>query len=89
MDESAELVVSNYCFHHLDDAGKERALREVARVLTPGGRLVFGELRFASGTWEQPARAKWWEEALPRCGFIDVQVDVLPHEGGIASARKP
>ena len=127
VDESAELVVSNYCFHHLDDAGKERALREAARVLTPGGRLVFGDmmfrvglgdprdrevvsakvramlrkgprgvlrlakngLRIASGTWEQPARAEWWEAALPRCGFADVEIDVLAHEGGIASARKP
>ena len=127
VDASAELVVSNYCFHHLDDAGKERALREAARVLVPGGRFVFGDmmfrvgvadardrevvsakvramlrkgprgvlrlakngLRFASGTWEQPARAQWWEGALARCGFVDVRVDVLAHEGGIAFARKP
>lgn len=127
VDESADIVVSNYCFHHLDDAGKERALREVARVLKPGGRVVFGDmmfrvgladardrevvtakvramlrkgprgmlrlakngLRFASGTWEQPARAEWWEAALPRCGFADVTVTVLEHEGGIAAARKP
>jgi len=49
VDASADLVVSNYCFHHLDDAGKERALREVARVLRPGGRLVFGDMMFRVG----------------------------------------
>jgi ubiquinone/menaquinone biosynthesis C-methylase UbiE len=49
VDESADLVVSNYCFHHLDDAGKERALREAERVLVPGGRLVFGDMMFRVG----------------------------------------
>jgi ubiquinone/menaquinone biosynthesis C-methylase UbiE len=35
-DESATLVVSNYAFHHLDDAGKELALAEARRILRPG-----------------------------------------------------
>lgn len=46
VDASADLVVSNYCFHHLPDAGKERALAEAHRVLRPGGRLVFGDMMF-------------------------------------------
>ena len=46
VDASADLVVSNYCFHHLPDAGKERALAEIHRVLRPGGRLVFGDMMF-------------------------------------------
>lgn len=45
-DASVELVVSNYCFHHLDDAGKRRSLEEVFRVLAPGGRLIFGDMMF-------------------------------------------
>ena len=127
VDESADLVVSNYCFHHLDDAGKQRALNEVARILRPGGRLVFGDmmfrvgladardrevvsakvrsmvrkgpagllrlakngLRYASGTWEQPARADWWASALREAGFVDIEVQPLAHEGGIAFARRP
>jgi ubiquinone/menaquinone biosynthesis C-methylase UbiE len=127
VDASADLVVSNYCFHHLDDEGKEHALQEIHRVLRPGGRLVFGDmmfrvgvgaardrevvtakvramvakgpagfvrlakngLRYAAGRWEQPAPAAWWESALRRSGFEDVRVDVLAHEGGIASARRP
>lgn len=46
VDESVELVVSNYCFHHVDADDKRRALREVMRVLRPGGRLVFGDMMF-------------------------------------------
>jgi ubiquinone/menaquinone biosynthesis C-methylase UbiE len=46
VDAAADLVVSNYCFHHLDDPGKEKALAEIRRVLRPGGRLVFGDMMF-------------------------------------------
>ena len=46
IDESADLVVSNYCFHHLDNAAKRRALAEVHRVLRPGGRFVCGDMMF-------------------------------------------
>ena len=46
VDESADLVVSNYCFHHVDEDDKRRALHETMRVLRPGGRLVFGDMMF-------------------------------------------
>jgi len=49
VDGSADIVVSNYCFHHLDDEGKRHALREARRVLRPGGRLVFGDMMFGVG----------------------------------------
>ncbi len=48
-DGSIDVVVSNYCFHHLSDPDKRRALDEVRRVLTPGGRLVFGDMMFRVG----------------------------------------
>jgi SAM-dependent methyltransferase len=41
-----DVVVSNYCFHHLSDADKGRALVEIRRVLRPGGRLVFADMMF-------------------------------------------
>lgn len=46
VDASVDVVVSNYCFHHVDDDGKRRALAEIHRILRPGGRLVFGDMMF-------------------------------------------
>lgn len=45
-DGSVDLVVSNYCFHHLDEAGKRRSVAEAMRVLAPDGRFVFGDMMF-------------------------------------------
>jgi ubiquinone/menaquinone biosynthesis C-methylase UbiE len=127
VDGCADLLVSNYCFHHLSEADERRALAEAYRVLRPDGRLVFGDMMFALGLgqardrkvvsdkiagmlrkgpggvvrlakngmrvlsrrWERPARAGWWATALDEAGFVDVAVEELPHEGGIAVARRP
>jgi ubiquinone/menaquinone biosynthesis C-methylase UbiE len=48
-DRSADVVLSNYCFHHVSDADKRVALEEIRRVLRPGGRLVFGDMMFRVG----------------------------------------
>lgn len=125
-DECAELVLSNYCLHHLREEDKRRALDEVLRVLAPGGRFVCGDMMFAATLRgardrriarakirsllarglpgllrltrgvirqlgrerERPADAAWWEAALAEAGFADVDVRLLDHEGGIATARK-
>jgi ubiquinone/menaquinone biosynthesis C-methylase UbiE len=126
-DGTIDVVLSNYCFHHLSDSDKGRAVSEIARVLRPGGRLVFADMMFrisianrrdravisllvkkiirrgpaglarllknatriAVGHWEHPAGVEWWREELLRAGFVEVIVQALEHEGGIAFARKP
>jgi ubiquinone/menaquinone biosynthesis C-methylase UbiE len=126
-DGGVDVVVSNYCFHHLRDREKARALAQIRRVLRPGGRLVFADVMFRisvvkqrdravialfvrrmirhgpsgllrlmrnvtrmlAGRWEHPASVEWWRNALLDAGFVDVDVQALAHEGGIAVARKP
>jgi SAM-dependent methyltransferase len=126
-DGSVDIVVSNYCFHHLGEGDKEAAIAEMFRVLRPGGRLVFGDMMFGwspgvernraivwskvraiarrgpagwlrilsnvirllTGRGEHPAPPDWWRLALLRGGFDEVEVELLPHEGGIAAAIKP
>jgi SAM-dependent methyltransferase len=68
-------------------AGKVRAMlrKGPAGVL----RLAKNGVRLACGRWERPARADWWRCALSEAGFVDVDVTLLTHEGGIAQARRP
>lgn len=47
VDGMADVVVSNYCLHHLDNGGKDQALAEAFRVLRPGGTFVFGDMMFS------------------------------------------
>ncbi len=127
VDASADLVVSNYCLHHLADADKTRAISEIWRVLRPGGRLVLGDmmfrvgvgdprnrrvlaqkvlalvrkgpggfvrlaknaLRILTGRWERPASHEWWAGTLGDAGFVEIEVQLLDHEGGIAVGRRP
>lgn len=126
VDGCMDLVVSNYCLHHLDADGKRKALAEAHRVLRPGGRIVFGDMMFSLGVadrrdraivaqkvrsmlrkgprgavrlvrngiriagrrWEHPVPAEWWRRELTAAGFTKVHVELLSHEGGIASASR-
>lgn len=46
---SIDVVVSNYCFHHIPEEGKHQAIAELYRVLAPGGRMVFADMMFSIG----------------------------------------
>ena len=93
-----DLVVGHAVLHHIPDV--ELALREVLRVLRPGGRFVFaGEptrhgdfvaRRLSRLTWEAATRA---DAAGRRCASAGPgRVDELPHPSEAAAAggcRRP
>ncbi|BAD84413.1 SAM-dependent methyltransferase, UbiE/COQ5 family [Thermococcus kodakarensis KOD1] len=45
---SADTVVSTYAFHHVPDEEKGEAIREMLRVLRPGGILIIADVMFES-----------------------------------------
>ena len=46
---SVDLVVSSYALHHLLDPEKQALVRQAARWLRPGGRLVIADMMFGRG----------------------------------------
>jgi len=52
-------------------------------------RLAKNVGRILTGRWESPTSRDWWQGALNDVGFVEVEVELLNHEGGIAMARRP
>jgi len=89
------LVIGDMMFQLSPWASRDRRII-TAKVLSIGRRglpgllrLLKNALRVATGRWEHPQSAEWWREALERCGFEQISVELFTHEGGIACARRP
>jgi ubiquinone/menaquinone biosynthesis C-methylase UbiE len=52
-DASFDLVISTLVFHHLLPEMKRQALREIQRMLRPGGRLLIADFGRASSFWRR------------------------------------
>jgi len=89
------LVVADMMFGLSPWSGRDRRiligkLCSIGRRGLPGIlRVLKNAARFAMRRWEHPETAAWWETALERCGFEEISVELLRHEGGIAAAHRP
>ncbi len=82
-DQSADYVFANMCLHHVDSPPE--AIREMARILKPGGRLIITDLDHHDfeflrtehcDRWmgfDRPDVARWFAEA----GLVDVKIDCV------------
>lgn len=65
--QSFDIIASAYAFHHLTPEEKERAVREMKRVLKPGGRIVIADLMFRN-----PAERSTTERAMKAAGQHEI-----------------
>ena len=63
-DASFDAVVSTYAYHHVPHAQRAQSVREMVRVLKPGGRWAVGDLAFENQAAERQAlrELRWLEE---------------------------
>jgi arsenite methyltransferase len=65
-DNSFDVVVSSWALHNIpDQAGRGTAVREIARVLKPGGRILLVDIRF-TGQYAETLRQSKMSEVRRR-----------------------
>lgn len=57
-DNSADLVISSYAFHHLTEEEKIKALEEMFRILKNRGKIIIADLMFANRETEKRIKRK-------------------------------
>jgi arsenite methyltransferase len=61
-DQSFDVVLSSFSIHNMGDAsGREKAIREIARVLKPGGQLVMADIRHTR-KYQKTLRSLGWQD---------------------------
>jgi len=64
--EPADLVFTRYAFHHLPDFWKVAALRRMAKMLKPGGRLYLKDVVYSFPPDEYEAGIEGWIDRVAR-----------------------
>lgn len=78
-DSSVDAAIGNMFLHHCPDP--EKAIREMSRVLRPGGRIVFADMQEHEHEWLRTEKADLW------LGFDTERMSELLQEGGLADVK--
>jgi ubiquinone/menaquinone biosynthesis C-methylase UbiE len=83
-DGTFDAVASSQAFHHLHERRKPAAVKEMARVLAPGGRLAIGDPMFQNRADLEAALARW-PEALEEeyFGYLET-LEPMFHAAGLS-----
>jgi SAM-dependent methyltransferase len=64
VDESFDVIVSSFAIHNIyDPIGREKAIREIHRVLKPGGQLALADIRHTS-QYAEILHALGWKQVI-------------------------
>ncbi len=82
-DSSVDVAIGNMILHHCPDP--PAAIREIARVMKPGGRTALSDMQEHSHEWLRTERADLWlgfrmkdvEKMLMDAGLTGVKVEAL------------
>jgi ArsR family transcriptional regulator len=78
-DESVDVALLSQALHHAEDPG--RALKEAARVVVPGGRVLILDLREHEETWVHDRLGDRWP------GFSEEKLRHLLGEAGLTETK--
>ncbi len=51
VNNSCDYIATTFTFHHLEEEGKDKMLREAYRVLKPGGKFLLADICPPRGFW--------------------------------------
>lgn len=94
--QSFDVVLSTFMMHHMSDTLKYQGLAEIARVLTPGGRLLIIDFKRSQEHESKPGAFGAGEIALQdlpallsQAGFSQIETGEMPFRIRSVSAAHP